>query len=71
MDSRNVIFYTRYVDDILIVYDSNNIQPKLIETHTNQIHNNIKLKPTQEENVNINVLELNTKRKPPHLEIDI
>jgi hypothetical protein len=33
LDSRNIIFHTRYVDDILIIYDSNKIQPKLIEAH--------------------------------------
>jgi hypothetical protein len=71
LDSRNIIFYTRYVDDILIIYDSNKIQPKLIETHINQRHNNIKLNPTQEENGNINFLDLNINRKPPHLETDI
>jgi hypothetical protein len=50
LDSRNTIFYTRYVDDILIIYDSNKIQPKLIDTHINQIYNSIKLNLTQEEN---------------------
>jgi hypothetical protein len=65
LDSRNIIFYTRYVDDILIIYDSNKIQPKLIETHINQIHSNIKLNPRQEENGNINFLDLNINRKPP------
>jgi hypothetical protein len=43
LDSGNIIFYTRYVDDILIIYNSNKIQPKLIETHMKQIHSNIKL----------------------------
>jgi hypothetical protein len=48
LDSRNIIFYTRYVDDILIIYDSNKIQPKLFETHIHQIHSSIKLNRTQE-----------------------
>jgi hypothetical protein len=68
LDSRNIIFYTRYVDDILIIYDPNKIQQKLTETHINQIHSNIKLNPTQEENGNINFLDLNINQKPPHLE---
>jgi hypothetical protein len=42
LDSRNIIFYNRYVDDILIKYDSNKILPKLNETHINPIHNKIK-----------------------------
>jgi hypothetical protein len=71
LDCRNIIFYTRYVDDILIIYDSNKIQPKLIETHTNQILSNIKLNPPKEENGNINFLDLNINRKPTHLEIVI
>jgi hypothetical protein len=59
LDSGNIIFYTRYVDDILIIYDSNKKQPELTETHINQIHNSIKLNLTQEENGNINFLDLN------------
>jgi hypothetical protein len=69
--SGNIIFYTRYVDDILITYDSNKIQPELTETHINQIHSNIKLNPTHEENGNKNFLDLNINRKPLHLKIDI
>jgi hypothetical protein len=71
MDSGNIIFYTRYMDVILIIYDSNRINPELTETHTNLIHSSIKLSPTQEENGNINFLDLNINLKPPHLEMDI
>jgi hypothetical protein len=52
-------------------YESNKIQPKLTETHINQIHNSIRINPTQEENGSINFLYLNIIRKPTHLEIDI
>jgi hypothetical protein len=71
LDSGNIIFYTRYVDDILIIYDSSKIQRKLNETHINKIHNSIRLNPTQEQNGNINFLDLNMNQKPAHLEIDI
>jgi hypothetical protein len=37
----------------------------------NQIHTNIKLNPTQEENGSINFLDLTIHRKTPHPEIDI
>jgi hypothetical protein len=49
LDSRNIIFYIRYMDDILIIYDTNKIKPELTEAYINQIHSCIKLNLTQEE----------------------
>jgi hypothetical protein len=70
LDTKNIALYTRYVDDILIVYDKK-IQPQTINTHINQIHDDIKLNPTHETHNSINFLVLTIIRKQTNLEIDI
>jgi hypothetical protein len=40
MDTKNIILYTRYVDDILIIYDTKRTHPDLLNTYINQIHTN-------------------------------
>jgi len=69
--SKNLIFYTRYIDDILIVYNSTRITPESIVQYTDTIHNNIQLNPTKETNGNICFMDLSITRKPTCLEIDI
>jgi hypothetical protein len=71
MDTKSIVLYTRYVDDILIIYDTNKIQPELLHTHMSQIHTSIKLNPTQEDNRSIQFLDLTIHRKTPHLKTDI
>jgi len=71
MDSNNLVFYTRYVDDILIVNDSTLITPERILQYTDTIHSNIQLNPTQETNSNICFMDLSITRKPTCLEIGI
>jgi hypothetical protein len=46
LDMKNIIFYTRYVDNILIIYDIKRTIPNLINKYIIQIHTNIKLNPT-------------------------
>jgi hypothetical protein len=46
LDTKNITLYARYVDNILIIYDTTRIQPHIINTHINQLHDNIKLNPT-------------------------
>jgi hypothetical protein len=70
-DTKNIALYTRYVDDILIIYDTTKIQPHIINTCINQIHDNIKLDPTYETHSSINYLDLTVTRKQTNLEIDI
>jgi hypothetical protein len=71
MDTKSIALYTQYEDDILIIYDTNKIQPELLHIHMNQIHNSTKLNPTQEDKQSINFFDLTIHRKTPHLEIDI
>ena len=43
-------FYTRYVDDILVVYDSTLTTPETIQRYLGTIHNYIQLSLTHETN---------------------
>jgi len=70
-DTKNIIFYTRYGDDILIIYDTQRIQPDRINAYINQIHKDIKLNPTYENNQSISFIDLLVIRKESKLEIDI
>jgi hypothetical protein len=41
LDSKSITFYARYVDDILIIYDSSHTNPNEITQYANTIYNNI------------------------------
>jgi hypothetical protein len=71
LDTQNVIYYTRYVDDILLIYDSKRITPETIHNFINQIHPNLQFNPTHEHNNNISFLDLLITRHSSNLEIDI
>jgi len=46
VDMKSIALYVRYVDDILVIYDTTKINLHTINTYINKIHNNIKLNPT-------------------------
>jgi hypothetical protein len=58
LDSKCIAFYSRYVYDILIIYDATRTNPKTIVHHANSMHSNIQLSPTLETNIQINFLDL-------------
>jgi len=71
LDTKNIALYTRYVDDILIIHDTTKIPPHTINTYINQIHKNIMLNPTHENQSSINFLDLTVTSKQINLEINI
>jgi len=71
LDTKSIALYTRYVDDILIIYDITKTQPQTISKHINQIHNNMKFNPTTENRNTIYFLDLELTRNRTNLEIDI
>jgi hypothetical protein len=71
LDTKNVLLCTRYIDDILIIYDTTRTHPFAINSHTNQIHDDIKFNPTYESNMYINFLDLTITRKQTNHETDI
>jgi hypothetical protein len=46
LDSKNIIFYTRYVDDIFIIYDTTRTTADSIHNYISNIHNYLQLNPT-------------------------
>jgi HJR/Mrr/RecB family endonuclease len=71
LDTKNIAFYTRYIDDILIIFDTTKIDSHTINAYINNIHNNLKLNPTYEEHDSIDYLDLKILRKHKKLEVDI
>jgi len=68
LNTKKIIFYTRYVDNILIIYDTKRTNPNFINKYIIQIHTNKKLNPTHESNICFLDLLI---RKPSNLEFDI
>jgi hypothetical protein len=62
IESKNIIFYARYVDDISIIYDHSKITSKQILQYSNAVHNNLQLKLAHQNYACINILELLLKR---------
>ena len=71
LDAKKITYYTRYVDDILIIYDSAKINAQDIDTYINSIHSKLKLKITHEEQRSIHFLDFTITRNQNKLEIDI
>ena len=65
LDSKHITFYTRYVDDILIIYDASCTNPNVRAQYSNSIHRSLQLNPTVEANDRINFLDLSIIRKTP------
>jgi hypothetical protein len=55
----------------VIIYESKKIHPNLITTSMNQIHKDIKLNPTHEDNGQIHFLGLLLIQKPSKIKTDI
>jgi len=70
IDTKIPSFYTRYVDDIFLIYDSTRTNPDYILQYIDTIHSNILLSPTMESN-NVNFLDLSIARRPTCLSISI
>jgi hypothetical protein len=71
LDSKNIVFYTCYVDDTLILYDTQKIHHSTITAYINQIHVNLTFNPTYELNTYTHYLDITVTQKPMQLEIDI
>jgi len=63
--------YARYVDDILVIYDTTKINLHTINTYINKTHNNIQLNPTHEEQNSVVFLDLTITCRHTKLEVDI
>jgi hypothetical protein len=61
-DKRKIIKYFRYVDDILIIYDSNHSDVQNILKDFNTMHPKLKFTAECEENNQINFLDITINR---------
>jgi hypothetical protein len=50
LGSKNITFYTRYVDNIFIIYDTKRTTADNIQTYLDHIYKILKLTPTYEDN---------------------
>jgi len=71
LDTKNIILYTRYIDDILLINDTKCINSNTIHEYITQIYPNLQLNSKHANNNCINFLDLLIIRNPTNLEIDI
>jgi hypothetical protein len=71
LEMKQIIFYTRYGDDILMIYNTKYSTPKTIHQHINKIHPNLQFTPSHENNSSLCFLDLLLIRQPDKIEIDI
>ena len=71
IERQSIKYYTRYVDDIFIIFDSTKITEDEITASTTGIHKNIELMQNLETNEQIEHLDLLISRQADHLETDI
>ena len=70
IETKRILFYTRYIDDILIIYDTKTTNHNYLTQYTNTMHTNLQFNPTPT-NGYINFLDLTIIRRSTHIEIDI
>ena len=61
-DTNEIMYYKRYVNDILIIYSNQKIKHHTIEKEINKIDMNLEFKMTTEENNKIHYLDLTLQR---------
>jgi len=64
-------YYSRYVDDIIIIFDTRDNQTDTIVKQFNDINKNLQFKPSTENNNCINFLDLNIIRTSHNLNLGI
>ena len=57
-DSNKIIFYNRYVDDIIIIYDTKHTNMNDIQNYVDKIHLELQFKATDEIDNTISFLDL-------------
>ena len=70
LDSKELAYYKRYVDDILIMYDQNKTNEQTILHQINKIDKNLQFKMSTEEN-NTNYLDISICRNNNNIDLNI
>ena len=71
LESKQIILYTSYVDDVLMIYNTKYTFPETIHQHINKIHSNLQFTPSHENNNSLCFLDLLLIRQPDKIETDI
>ena len=71
LESKQILFYACYIDNIIIIYDTESTYQDTLVQYTNSMHDNLQFNPTQESNDCINFLDLTIITRISHLETDI
>jgi len=71
LDSKQILFHAHYIDDILIIYDTESTNQDTLVRYTISMHDSLQFNPTQESNNCINFQDLIIIRRISHLETDI
>ena len=71
LETKNITLFTRYIDDILIGYDTTKIDAELITSSMNHIHEIVMFSPTHENNGQINFLDLLLIQKESSIEVGV
>jgi hypothetical protein len=69
LDSREIIYYKRYVDDIFLIFDLRKTDENTILHRINNMDTNLQFKLSTEENRTINYLDISIYRNHTHLAI--
>jgi hypothetical protein len=64
LESKHIVFYTRYVDDILMKYNTKYTTPETIHQHINKTNPNLQFTPSHENNNSLRCLDLLLIRQP-------
>ena len=70
LDSKEIHYYRRYVDDIIILINTQKIQEEQVINNINSINNNLSFSMTQEESNKTNFLDLTLIRNNSNIEIN-
>ena len=71
LDSKEIHYYRRYVDDIIILINTQKIHEEQVINNINSINNNLSFSMTKEEYNKINFLDLTLIRNKSNIEINI
>jgi hypothetical protein len=71
LESKEIVFYTRYVGDILMIHNTKYTTPETIHQHINKTHPNLHFTPSHENNNSLCFLDLLLIRQPDKIETDI
>ena len=66
METAEITYHRRYIDDIINIFDQNKITEISVTSYTNNIHKHLEFKLTEEKNKNRLSITIQTQRQKQH-----